>query len=72
MLPAKLVECTDPIAELQAGAVEFAVAPYSGTPFPDGLDHRPLRIIRAARLDLVYAAPPTGPIDEFLQALALA
>ncbi|AUN39092.1 LysR family transcriptional regulator [Tsukamurella tyrosinosolvens] len=72
MLPAKLIESADPVAELQAGEAEFAVAPYSGTPFPDGLDHRPLRIIRSARLDLVYADPPTGPIDEFLQALALA
>ncbi|CAM3446963.1 LysR family transcriptional regulator [Tsukamurella hominis] len=72
MLPAKLIECVDPVAELQAGGAEFAVAPYSGTPFPDGFDHRPLRIIRTARLDLVYAAAPTGPIDEFLQALALA
>lgn len=72
MLPAKLVESEDPLAELQGGRAEFAVVPYTGTPFPDGLGHRPLRIIRTSRLDLVHADPATGPIDDFLTALALA
>ncbi|BDH55525.1 LysR family transcriptional regulator [Tsukamurella sp. PLM1] len=66
LAPAKLVMCDDPIAMLQAGNVEFAVAAYDG-PFPDGLDHRPIRIIRDDRIDLVHVAPPTPAVAEFLR-----
>lgn len=71
VLRATLEECDDPVAGLQAGRAEFAVARFTGA-FADGLGHRPLRIIRADRLDLVYVDPPRGPIEEFLREMALA
>lgn len=67
-VPATLTLSDDPIAALQAGDVEFAVARYTDG-FPAGLESEPLRVIRTDRIDLVHRAPPCGTVTEFKRLL---